>query len=216
MARYRAILFDLDDTLLKTYPHKWEQHKQAARQFYGVNLNNATLRKHWGKPTPELVTHLYGNADTPEIMVQAYRSLDKYYLKTLQVNTLEVIQQLFSLDYVLGVVTNAQSSTVLRDMHRLNLDSRLFSFIQTFDDTNAYKPDPRVMSLACRKIRGLGISRSETVYIGDSLIDWQTAKQVDMPFVGVTSGVTTATEFRQAGVTQIISTIEELLLLLTQ
>jgi phosphoglycolate phosphatase-like HAD superfamily hydrolase len=38
--KYRAVLFDLDDTLLKTSTIKWAHHKAVAKRFYNIDLTD--------------------------------------------------------------------------------------------------------------------------------------------------------------------------------
>ena len=46
MLEIRAVLFDLDDTLLKTARIKWAHHKAVAAQ-YGIELTDETLAQYW-------------------------------------------------------------------------------------------------------------------------------------------------------------------------
>lgn len=44
----KAVIFDLDDTLLKTAVIKWKHHKAVADKFYGIELTDKTLGEHCG------------------------------------------------------------------------------------------------------------------------------------------------------------------------
>ncbi|GCE30103.1 hypothetical protein KDA_55870 [Dictyobacter alpinus] len=69
--KYKAVLFDLDDTLLKTATIKWAHHKAVAKQFYNIDLTDEVLAKHWGMPFEPMIAILYQRADTPENMLKA-------------------------------------------------------------------------------------------------------------------------------------------------
>ena len=79
--KYRAVLFDLDDTLLKTYQVKWAQHQAVAQKFYNLVLTEETLREHWGKSHLTMMAAYYQNSDTPENMVKANLSLEAGFPK---------------------------------------------------------------------------------------------------------------------------------------
>ncbi len=208
--KYRAVLFDLDDTLLRTYPAKWAQHKEAARRFYGVSLDEDTLRRHWGKPTREVVHSYYGDVDATDKMVANYRSLEGLFPKQLHEASARVLDQLSLRGVFMGIVTNAVRDRSLADLERLGLNPDLFGFIQTFDDTQAYKPDPKVLEAAKLTLAAQGIE-DNIVYVGDSLTDYCAAQAAGLDFIAVTTGPKTREDFEQEGTSNIIGSLNELL-----
>jgi phosphoglycolate phosphatase len=60
------------------------------------------------------------------------------------------------------------------------------------EDVSAAKPDPSGL-LMC--IDRLGVTKSETLYVGDNVIDAQTAQRAGVDFAGVLTGSTTREEF---------------------
>lgn len=206
----RAVLFDLDDTLLRTYPAKWAQHRETARRFYGLDLDEDTIRRHWGRPTPEVVHLYYGDADDTSRMVDNYRSLEGEFPKQLHEPAAGVLGQLSLQGVFIGIVTNAGKEKSLADLERLGLSADLFGMIQTFDDTRAYKPDPRVLEAAKLTLAARGIEDG-IVYVGDSLTDYHAARDAGLDFIAVTTGLKTKEDFEQTGVRNIISTLDELL-----
>lgn len=209
-----SLALDLDDTLLKTYPVKWEQHKAAAERFYGKTLSEDTIRRHWGKPTTELVREYYDADDTIENMVANYRSLDDSFLKSLHEDAVGVLDQLSRRKVFLGLVTNATRDTAIADLSRLGVPINLFNRIQAFDDTQAYKPDPAVFEALLLALARNGIT-DRILYIGDDLTDYSAAQVAGIDFIGVTTGLRTKDEFKRAGVTKTINRLSELLELLS-
>ena len=76
------------------------------------------------------------------------------------------------------------------------------------EDVKAAKPSPEGLLLA---IKRLHVSNTDTLYIGDSTIDAETAQAAGVDFAGVTHGVTTAKELEKYPHRKIMSTLEELL-----
>ena len=76
------------------------------------------------------------------------------------------------------------------------------------EDVKAAKPSPEGLLLA---IKRLHVSKAETLYIGDSTVDAETAQAAGVDFAGVTHGVTTAKELEKYPHQKIMNTLEELL-----
>ena len=76
------------------------------------------------------------------------------------------------------------------------------------EDVKAAKPSPEGLLLA---IKRLHVSKAETLYIGDSTVDAETAQAAGVDFAGVTHGVTTAKELEKYPHRKIMNTLEELL-----
>ncbi|HEX8035338.1 MAG TPA: HAD hydrolase-like protein, partial [Ktedonobacterales bacterium] len=104
MSEIQAVLFDLDDTLLKTAKIKWDHHKAVAAQ-YGIELTDETLTRYWGMPFDEMIGHLYNHVDTLENMRAANRVLEPQFPKQIHDDTLEVLSKLTLHGIVAGVVT---------------------------------------------------------------------------------------------------------------
>lgn len=205
----KAIIFDFDDTLVESWPHKWAQHQAVAQRFYNIDLDESTLRKHWGKPSKELVQHFYENRQSTEQMLKNFHSLDKAYPKTLISTTTKTLGQLSSSGYVLGIVSNARKESLQHDIDSLRLRRTCFDFIHAYEDTHAYKPDPRAFNRAKIELRTRDIEH--VIYVGDSLIDLEASRSAGIPFIGVTSGLTSKQEFLQAGAVRVIQKLDELL-----
>jgi phosphoglycolate phosphatase len=70
--------------------------------------------------------------------------------------------------------------------------TELIDVIIGFEDVALPKPAPEGLLAA---IRALGVSRGETLYIGDTVIDAKTAQSAGVDFAAVTTGTTPAEAF---------------------
>jgi phosphoglycolate phosphatase len=68
-----------------------------------------------------------------------------------------------------------------------------FKVVVGGEDVTAHKPDPTGLVMA---IDRLGSAPSSVVYVGDSVVDAETANRAAIPFVAVLSGVTSKDAFR--------------------
>ena len=209
----KAVIFDYDDTLVKTYKAKWRQFQAVAKDSYGIELTEGVLREHWGKPYDEIHRIFFQNSDTLENMLQAKFAREQEFPVELQPAALQIIKRLRREGLVLGILSAASSLVVQPDLERVGFDLSDFTYIQTSDDTKVHKPDPAVFAPILKHLAGQGIEDG-IIYVGDALRDFRAARDAGLEFIAITTGLDTAAEFRQAGVTRIIESLSELLLLL--
>ncbi|QWF82150.1 HAD family hydrolase [Amycolatopsis sp. CA-230715] len=191
----RAVVFDLDDTLLATREVKWAHHKAVAAQFYDIELTDDELRLHWGKPFDEMITLLYrGSAPLAE-MRAANHALDADYRKTALPGAVATVAALLDRGYRIGVVTSANTGPALSELEANGFPVRRLLFVHGADATSAHKPDPAVFEHGMELLAPLDIDERATIYVGDALMDLLAARGAGMGFVGVTTGLVTGTEF---------------------
>ena len=75
------------------------------------------------------------------------------------------------------------------------------------EDVENLKPDPEGL---IKVLSNLGVFSAEAIYVGDSLIDAKTAKEANVPFVAVLSGVTSSDSFISEGCENIVKDITAL------
>jgi HAD superfamily hydrolase (TIGR01549 family) len=196
---YQAIIFDFDDTLVKSGPIKWAHHKAVAKEFYDLELTDATLKTHWGKPFDQMIGHLYQQADTVENMRAANYSLEHRYPKTLIPDAHTTLDRLHQAGLKLAVLSAMNRDIVFNELVRFDFPVNDFLFIQGAEDTPAHKPDPAVFAPALSALAKLKISPEHTLYVGDALSDFYAATGAGLHFLGVTTGFVTQAEFDAAG-----------------
>jgi HAD superfamily hydrolase (TIGR01549 family) len=198
MGKIRAVLFDLDDTLLKTARIKWAHHRAVAAQ-YGIALTDETLARYWGMPFDQMIGHLYNHADTVDNMRAANRALESQFPKEIHDDTIEVLDRLALHGILVGVVTSTNTEFATTDLRRLQVSDETFLFVQGAEATPYHKPDGRVFDPALARLAELGISRSEVLYVGDALMDHEAAVRAGIQFVGVATGFVSTEQFQGAG-----------------
>lgn len=206
---HKAILFDLDDTLTKTWVVKFRQHKFVAKKYYDVEFNDETLREHWGKPMSRLIADLYGGLGPVEVAEANYIRHAADFPKELQEDTLSTLEALRESGLKLGLVTSWWRHRLQDDFNSYGMPMEHFAVIQGSEDTEHHKPDPRVFEPALKKLKEQGIT-SGIVYVGDALMDYEAARDAGLHFVGVTTGMVDAKTFKKAGTKNVISKLSEL------
>lgn len=206
--KIKAIIFDLDDTLLQTKQTKFAAHKYTAKHFYNIDITDELLLKHWGKSYDTFMKSVYGSCDSFENLTRNYESVQHRFQNKAYSDTTETLKQL-NIHYRLGILTSAIKSFLEIDMLTAGIPLELFESIQTAEDTTVHKPDPRVFQPTINRMKQHGIHQHDMVYIGDSQYDAQAANQAGIAFIGISGRSLSAESFADMGVPS-IRTISEL------
>lgn len=208
--RPKAVLFDYDDTLVQTRRCKYRALRALGSRYYSLDLTEADIDRHWGVAYLELFRSLFGAVEPDlALAIDRYEALDAEFSMSAYPDTLRTLTALADRGLI-GVVTAAGRSIVERQMRQLDFPLARLAILQTAEDTPHHKPDPRVFEPATAALAQLGVAPSQTVYVGDSLTDFQAARDAGMRFVGVLHGTTRPEEFAAAGA-ETVESLEALL-----
>ena len=208
----KAIIFDLDDTLIQTSKAKYKALQHVAKTFYNLDLTNEDIRSHWGKPFALFMRDLFREVeDTQKIIEKYYCVRNNFPTKAYE----ESKDSLLALrkKYQLGMVTASTRHMTIEDLRIAGLSELMFDHIQTSEDSSHHKPDPKVFAPIKRKFLENNILSNELLYVGDSLSDWEAAKGAKIRFVGVANRTTASEKFAEVGVESVLK-LDELELIL--
>jgi len=202
----KAVIFDLDGVLLDNTQLIVEIFQEVARRS-GVKVPDAkSIIATLGLIGKDMIEIVLGNGEKyRETLIQVWMEREKE-MKLMP--GVEIV--LKELKTKKAVVTSAPDLAAKR---RLSDFMDYFEAIITQESTEKHKPNAQPLLLACEK---LGVKPEEAVYIGDRLIDFETAKNAGMDFIGILSGGTSKEEFKKAGVEKIINSLGELLEIVKQ
>lgn len=108
-------------------------------------------------------------------------------------------------------IVSTKNKNRIDDFLQITKTNHLVDKVIGIYEVKKAKPDPEGLYLA---METLGADKKDVLYVGDSIIDAQTAMNAGVDFCGVTTGVTTASELALYPHKAIISHIEELLTVL--
>ena len=182
----KAIIFDLDGTLIHSAP---DLHAAANAMLHALDrpaLELPTIISFIGNGVEKLVERSLdatGGYETPLRLVALELFLDFYQqnITTLThpypdvVSTLQTFQDA---GIPLGICTNKPTKPAREICDRLEL-TQFFNVIAGAEQGQPKKPDPASL-LAC--ISALDTLPSEALYVGDSDIDFLTARNAAVPF----------------------------------
>jgi phosphoglycolate phosphatase-like HAD superfamily hydrolase len=204
-----AILFDYDDTLVRTRQCRFAAVKALARRWYEVELAESRIERFWGMEYRAFFREVFAEIDHDVARLTArYESLDREFPIELHPDALPALQGLRR-SHCLGIVTAVGRTLLERQLRDLGLSKTWFSVLQAAEDTAVHKPDPDVFLPSLAKLRALGIPPQKVTYVGDSLNDCRAATGAGMGFIAIDRGSVEPKEFRQRAL-RIISSLEEI------
>jgi len=207
----RGIIFDFDFTLADSSKGVIVCVNYALKKLSFNKFSDEKIKKTIGLTLEQTFTSLVGKQHldkTEKFKYYFVKKADEIMtdLTELFIETSSVIKLLHSKGVKLGIVSTKFSYRIRNILEREDLLD-LFEVIIGGENVQEYKPDPRGLLEAIKK---LDLSRPQTIYIGDSLTDAETAFRAGVSFVAVLSGVTLQNKFKNYSVMQFLKDVSEI------
>lgn len=209
--KYKAILFDMDGTVLNTLDDLADA-TNVALQKNGCPLRTTDeVRQFVGNGIRKLIERAVPAGTADEKMEQVYTDFTAYYSAHCADRTRpyekipELLARLRAEGYRTAVVSNKADGAV-QALCRTYFDG-LFDAVAGEKPGVRRKPAPDTVYAV---LLALGLDASETVYIGDSDVDLETARNAGMQFIGVSWGFRGETFLREKGAGTVVSDADAL------
>ncbi|MDO4404084.1 MAG: HAD-IIIA family hydrolase [Atopobiaceae bacterium] len=213
--RYKAVVFDLDGTLLYTLEDLWlaTNHALAANNLPPRTIDE--VRRFIGNGYRQLA-RLASPEGTPDaVQEQVLRDFNAFYLEHSEDHTApypgipELLGTLGDKGIPLAVVSNKGDAAVQNLM--ASYFPGVFSAVAGEREDIRRKPAPDTVMAVMNQ---LDVTPDEVVYVGDSEVDVLTAANVGCDCIIVTWGYREEKELREAGASMFAHTCDELAKLL--
>lgn len=210
--KYKAIIFDLDGTLLDTSADLSNAVNFVLKKYNLPQRSNSDVIAFTGNGIYELVKKSIEQSIDDNKFNCIMNDFKDYYAMHSMDNTkpydgiYELLTELSKLKYKLAIVSNKIDSATK------SLCERFFEkYIQVaIGDTPGVqkKPQSGTLDLALKE---LGVSREECVYIGDSEVDALTAKNASMKLIAVSWGFRSKEFLQSLNVENIADTPQDII-----
>jgi len=212
--KYKAVIFDLDGTLLNTLDDIAESMNTALREF-GFPAHSLDEYKYMvGHGLRPLVERAVPPSQrTPTVLSQVEQRLRAIYQsrwdrKTrLYPGVAELLDKLSEARINLNILSNKPHEYTVVVVEKF-LSRWTFALVLGQKNDIPKKPAPAGALLIARK---LGLPPASIVYLGDTSVDMETARQAGMLPLGVSWGFRPPTELYQAGARAVLQQPLELL-----
>ena len=217
----RAVLFDLDGTLIDTLP---DLHAAACAMLNDLGrppLPLESIRAYVGRGIPNLIKRVLANSlhvaeDPNPPPPEAVASYRRHYAHENGRNAkvypgvLEGLASLRAQGVPLGVVTNKADTFIQPLLEQTGL-SGYFEVLVGGDRLPKVKPDPMPLVWACGR---LGVSPAETLFIGDSINDALAARAAGCPVFLLPYGYNEGRDVQELDCDAIVETVHDALALI--
>lgn len=211
----RAALFDFDGTLADSFAAITASTNHVRESFGLPALSEAEIRGHVGLGLAHLLRALVPNAPVEEAIAR-YRTHHQTIMFTLtrpMPGVAKTIPELARRGLRLGVCSNKRVEFTRQLVQSLGLAADFECVLGPEDVGGRAKPDPAML---LEGIKRLGVSASETVYVGDMDVDVQTGKAAGVPVWLVPGGAVGLEEALAACPDKLLTGFDQLLDLLPE
>lgn len=206
---YKAIIFDLDGTLINSLPYHFLAFKDLLLE-HNIRIADNHLKSLQGLSTMNILKILKKKYKFPENLADLREERRYHYFKFLGNRDItfpgvKSMLRKIRLNYKIAIATGSSKVTFT---HSTDKDfQNLFDFVSTINDVKKGKPHPEQLFLIAKKLK---VKPEDCLMIGDSIYDGITAKNARMDFVGVLSGYTSKKELSKHSPQKIIKKITDL------
>jgi phosphoglycolate phosphatase len=195
--RYRAVLFDLDGTLVDSYAALTEAVNHARRADGLDDLSAARIRTFVGDGVEKLMERAFERTDVSRTLVAAFESrYDEVCCQESKVlaGVEATLEHLSVLGVAMAVCTNKPTVFSKKILDFLEL-SRYFRAIVGPDAAGARKPDARHLLVT---LESVSCAPEETLFVGDMPIDVRAARNSGIDVAVLATGSSTREQLAEA------------------
>jgi len=216
LAGFRAVLFDLDGTLIDSKPLIKAAFVHALKEASAYDFPVEGVPPLIGLPLKAMFERVYSErqARAPEGGVDSVLAVYREYLrhhekKLLKVfpGVMETLEALRGAGVLLAVVTSKMDSVALRHMKLFSMES-LFDTMVFEQDTARHKPEPDPFLLAASRLE---VQAELCLAVGDAIADLQSARAAGMRFGAAAWGAEPLEPLLEAGPDYVFERPESLL-----
>lgn len=177
--KFKAVFFDWDNTLVDTWPTLFKATNVILKHFGRAEISMEEVKIRARLSSRESFPKLFGN-DWKEALDLFYKSINenKKDIK-LYDGTLPLLNSLKKAEKIIAIISNKKGGLLREEIELFNIPADL---VLGSGDTAFDKPNPEMGLVALKHFK---LNASDTVYIGDSITDWEFAKNLNMAAIAI-------------------------------
>jgi len=209
--KYQAVLFDMDGTVLDTLDDLCDSINHSLAEFSLPPVSREHVRQCLGNGAAFLVSHSIPAGSSPELEANVLAFYKPWYDAHCLIKTapyegiLPMMQSLKEQGLRLAIISNKPDRAV-QELSDAFFPGLLELSVGESPSVRR-KPAPDTVLTAASQI---GLSVDQCVYVGDSEVDLETARNAGMDCISVTWGFRDEAQLIEAGASVLVRTPEEL------
>lgn len=208
---YKAVLFDMDGTLLDTLEDLCDSTNHALAQMGYPLRGIEEIRRFIGNGAEKQIRRTVPEGTSEGKIMETLAAFRAYYQDHCQIKTkvydglLDVLSELKEKGVKMAVVSNKPDAAV-KKLSREYFGDRLDYAIGPSDGVRC-KPYP---DMAEEALKALGVEKKDAVFVGDSEVDVQTGLNAGLDVIAVSWGFRSREVVIEAGASKIADNASEL------
>lgn len=189
MRKYKAVIFDLDGTLLDTLEDLADSVNAALKAYNCPQKSLEEVRTYVGNGIRNLMLRAVEGGENHPQFEEIFLAFQTYYKKNSRNKTkpyegiMEVISKLSAQGIKLAIVSN-KADFAVKELNPYYFGDYFKSAIGEKEGISR-KPAPDTVFYAAKELE---VSLEESIFVGDSEVDADTAKNAGIPCIGVLWG----------------------------
>ena len=209
--KYKAVLFDMDGTVLDTLGDLAAAVNHTLREFSMPERSIAEVAAALSNGAAYLIAHTVPAGTPKELTDKVLAAYAPYYDAHCDILTgpydgiVPLMEKLRDKGVKLAVISNKQD-TAVKPLAEKYFPGLLEIAVGESAEVRR-KPNPDAVLAALRHI---GVEREDAIYVGDTEVDLQTARNAGMECASVDWGFRTREQLVEIGAEHIFDTVQEL------
>ena len=209
--RYKAVLFDMDGTVLDTLDDLADSVNRSLREFGLPEVSRFQVGQSLGNGAKYLIRHCLPEGSDEALCEQVLSFYKPWYdahclIKTKPYDGILQLMETLRADGVSQAIISNKPDSAVQELAEAFFPG-LMDVVIGESPAVKRKPSPDTVLAAASQ---MGLMASDCVYIGDTEVDLETARNAVMDCIPVSWGFRTEEQLRAAGAEEIIRSPEEL------
>jgi len=181
---FKAVLFDVDGTLLDTHEYIYQAFEHSLKKHHKL-LTRKEIKKIMGLPL-EKCYKILTELDDVANLANAHRQFqtENYHLSKPFPNTVKTLEKLQTKGILLAAITTRARESAKKTLESASI-MKYFNYFIGFEDVSRPKPDAEPLLKA---LQFLNVEPHDAIMVGDSEVDVYAGKNAGTKTVGVTYG----------------------------
>jgi len=209
--RIKAVIFDFDQILVKSYADHINAFLVAAKDF-GYKIKKEEVCRRFGRSGKEIIRELLPNLGEKEIEkfmnekeINYRKIISKKNIRPMK-GTREFLEFLKKRKIDCGISSSASIKNILIVLRRTKL-KKYFRTIVAAEHVKHHKPHPEPLLKAAKLLK---VKPTNCIYIGDSIFEMQAARRAHMTGIGILTGIYNSDELKDAGASYVVNDMKEM------
>jgi phosphoglycolate phosphatase len=207
--KIKGVIFDLDGTLVDSFQAIYLGFHHVYTRMGLAPLSYDTVKRVVGRGLGHTFGELLGEERVPQAIFlfrEKYEEVFRTHTHLLP-DVRVVLESFHDRGIQLAVVTNKLGRFSREIFEHFDME-KLFTTIVGDGDVSPNKPHPAMLYFALEK---MGLEKDDAVFVGDSVIDIQTAQNAKMRVYALPTGNTAREDLKKAQPTAILEKLSDLL-----